>query len=102
MEAQSFPGLVSAALIHHCRDCGILGSAEGQTGWASEQPVLVGRVPAHGRGLEQDELKVPSGSNHSVILSFSDLEPFSGIFLKREISLGIDPCVMGVSREVMC
>lgn len=101
MEAQSFPGLVPAALIQHCRGCGILGSAQGQTGWVSEQPVLVGRVPAHGRGLEQDELEVPSGSNQSVILSFSDLEPFPGMFLKGEISLGIYPCVMGVSRAVM-
>jgi len=29
---------------------------EGQVGWSSEQPGLVEDVPAHGRGLELDDL----------------------------------------------
>ena len=45
--------------IRHCmshiaqRSCGcpLPGSAQGQVGWSSEQPGLVGDVPAHGRGV---------------------------------------------------
>ena len=34
------------------RSCGcpLPGSVQGQSGWSSEQPGLVGDVPAHGRG----------------------------------------------------
>jgi len=40
------------------RSCGcpLPGSVQGQVGWSSEQPGLVDYVPAHGRGLEPDEL----------------------------------------------
>ena len=40
------------------RNCGcpLPGSAQGQVGWAFEQPGLVEGVPAHGRGLEPDDL----------------------------------------------
>ena len=33
-----------------------LGSVQGQAGWGFGQPGLVGGVPAHGRGLEVDDL----------------------------------------------
>jgi len=32
------------------------GWAQGQAGWSSEHPGLVGDVHAHGRGLEPDKL----------------------------------------------
>ena len=32
------------------------GSIQGQAGWGSERPALVEGVPAHGRGLELDDL----------------------------------------------
>ena len=35
----------------------ISGSIQGQAGWGSEQPGLVGGVPAYSRGLELDDLK---------------------------------------------
>ena len=40
------------------RDCGcpIPGGAQGQVGWGSGQPDLVGVSPACGRGLELDDL----------------------------------------------
>jgi len=40
------------------RSCGcpLPGSVQGQVGWSSEQPGLVEAVPAHGRGLEPDDL----------------------------------------------
>ena len=40
------------------RSCGcpIPGGVQGQAGWGFGQPGLVGGVPAHGKGLELDEL----------------------------------------------
>jgi len=32
-------------------------SVQGQVGWSSEHPGLVGDVPAHGRGVEPDDLQ---------------------------------------------
>lgn len=37
-------------------------------GLFSEQPALVGDVPAHGKGLELDELQDLSNSQHSMFL----------------------------------
>jgi len=31
--------------------CPLSGSVQGEVGWSSEQPGLVGGVPAHGRGV---------------------------------------------------
>jgi len=59
------------ALAHVAqRSCGcpLPGSAQGQVGRGLEHPGLVEAVPAHGRGLEPEELLVPSSSNHSTIL----------------------------------
>ena len=41
------------------RTCGCLipGSLPGQAGWGSEQPGVVEGAPAHGKGLEIDNLK---------------------------------------------
>jgi len=36
--------------------CPLPRSVQGQAGWSSEQPGLVEDVPAHGRGLELDDL----------------------------------------------
>jgi len=36
--------------------CPLPGSVQGQTEWGFEQPGLVEDVPAHGRGLEPDDL----------------------------------------------
>ena len=36
--------------------CPIPGSVQGRVGWGFEQPGLVEGVPAHGRGLELDDL----------------------------------------------
>jgi len=36
--------------------CPIPGGIQGQAGWGPGQPDLVGGSPAHGRGLEQDDL----------------------------------------------
>jgi len=40
------------------RSCGcpLPGSVQGQVGWSSERPGLVEDGPAHGRGLEPDDL----------------------------------------------
>jgi len=39
--------------------CPLPGSIQGQAGWGSEQPGLVGGVPAYSRGLELGDLKRP-------------------------------------------
>ena len=39
--------------------CSLPGSVQGQAGWGFEQPGLVEGVPAHGRGLELDDLYGP-------------------------------------------
>jgi len=40
------------------RSCGfpLPGRVQGQVGWSAEHPGLVGDVPAHGRGVEPDDL----------------------------------------------
>ena len=35
------------------------GSVQGQTGWGFEQPGLVEGIPAHGKGLDLDDLQGP-------------------------------------------
>jgi len=40
-------------------ECPLPGSFQGQDGWGSEQPGLVGGVPAYGRGLELGDLQGP-------------------------------------------
>ena len=55
------------------RSCGcpLPGSVQGKVWWDFEQPGLVEGVPAHGRGIGTKwSLKVPSNSNHSMILWF--------------------------------
>uniref|UniRef100_A0A8B9J308 Scavenger receptor cysteine rich family member with 4 domains n=1 Tax=Amazona collaria TaxID=241587 RepID=A0A8B9J308_9PSIT len=44
-------------------DCSIIG-------WGLKQPAPVGGVPARGRGLGPDDLKVPSNTSHSMSLWF--------------------------------
>jgi len=41
-----------------CSSCGcpFPGSVQGQVGWGFAQPVLVEGVPAHGQGLERDDV----------------------------------------------
>jgi len=41
------------------------------------QPDWVGGNPVHGRGLELDDLKVPSNQSHSVFLWFYLMVPIS-------------------------
>jgi len=58
------------------RSCGcpLPGSVQSHTGWGFEQPGLVDRVPACGRGWNQMIFKVPSNPNHSVMILVSRLE----------------------------
>ena len=44
------------------------GDAQGQAGWSSGQPELVGGSPAHGRGWDWVGFELPSNPRHSVIL----------------------------------
>ena len=57
--AQVLPCEGAAALAQGAqRSCGcpIPGSVQGHVGWGLEQPALVEDVPAHGRGVEPDEI----------------------------------------------
>jgi len=46
----------------------------GQAGWGCEQPGLEGGIPACSRGWDEVVWKVPSNTNHSVILWLLSLE----------------------------
>ena len=50
----------------------IPGGVQGQAGWGSGQPDLVGGSPACSRGLELGDLQGPFNPSHSVILWFYD------------------------------
>jgi len=69
---------------HSCPEklwCPIPGGAQGQVGWGSGQPELVGGSPAHGRGWGSVGFEAPSNPNHSVIQK--GLLPFNFLSLMR-------------------
>jgi len=77
------------------RSCGcpLLGRIQGQVGWSSEHPGLVEDVPAHGRGLEPDDLQGPfqpkpfyDSMTKNVVFILKGA--FSGTFLDRIKQLG--------------
>lgn len=48
-----------AQLAHRSCGCPTFGSIQGEVGWGLELPGLLEGVPAHGRGVELDELQGP-------------------------------------------
>ena len=50
--------------------CPIPGGAPGQAGWGPGQPELEDGVPAHSRGWNRVDFRVPSNLSHSVIPCF--------------------------------
>ena len=53
-------------VAHRGCGCPLHGSIQGQAGWDFGQPGPVVRSPAHGRGLELDDLEGPFQPGHSM------------------------------------
>jgi len=71
---------------HSCPEklwCPISGGTQGQVGWGSGQPELVGGSPVHGRGWNYTVFEIPSNLSYSVNLTALIPLPAPASFLNQ-------------------